>query len=71
MRKEDKMQLPQTLKPKLPPGYHVERRPRVYLLYFSYPCGAGRMTDLVAAFDADTLAGEIEQCAVGNKLERG
>lgn len=69
MRKEDKRQIPPRLKVRLPEGFHLERRPREYVLYFSYPVvdsghhQKGVMTDLVCVFTADTSVDEIQHYA--------
>lgn len=63
MRREDKNRLPPRLKVSLPPGYHLEAVPDGYQLYFSYPVGTGRMTDLVCGFTADSTREEIEAVA--------
>jgi len=69
MRKEDKRQLPPKLKLKLPQGFHLERKPREYVLYASYPVvdknhwQVGTMTDLMGVFTASSTPEEIEQYA--------
>lgn len=69
MRKEDKRQLPPRLKLSLPEGFHVERAPKEYRLYASYPTvddhhrPKGTMTDLMGVFSGDTTASRIEEYA--------
>lgn len=69
MRKEDKRQLPPKLKLKLPRGFHLERKPKEYVLYASYPVvdenhhQIGTMTDLMCVFTSDSTPGEIEEYA--------
>lgn len=69
MRKENKRQLPPKLKVKLPRGFHIERKPREYVLYASYPVvnenhhQMGTMTDLIGVFTGDSRPEEIEEYA--------
>jgi len=63
MRREDKRRMPQRLKVKLPPGYHVEAVPDGYNLYASYASEGGRFTRLVSGFAACSTIQEIEAIA--------
>ena len=69
MRREDKRRVPPRLKVKLPPGYHLEAVPDGYCLYFSYPVGVSRMTNLVCGFTADCTGQEIEAVARAPRAE--
>lgn len=68
MRREDKRRVPPRLKARLPAGYHLEAVPDGYMLYHSYPFGAGRMTELVCGFTPDSTREEIEAVARAPRL---
>ena len=66
MRREDKRRLPPRLKLALPPDYVLKRDITGYQLYLRQSFGPGVMTRLVAAFFADTTAGEMEDYALSH-----
>jgi hypothetical protein len=71
MRREDKNRVPRRLKVKLPPGYHLERVPDGYVLYFSYETGIGCVSVLVGLFKVFASTQEIGAAATAHLSKGG